>query len=149
PSHGNVSVNPTTGAITYTAFAGFGATDTFTYTVTDDAGATSNPATVTLQVHVPLANDDFALADGTNPVLIDVLANDSDPDGSEHFVLSSVTVTSQPAHGSVSVNPATGKITYTADPQFTGTDTFQYTVGDDNGGVSSPATVTVITTVPI
>jgi hypothetical protein len=147
PSHGTVSVDPTTGQITYTAVAGFGSTDSFQYTVRDIPGATSNPATVTIQVHLPTAVDDQAVIDGSNPTPISVLANDSDPDGVQHLVPGSVTITTAPQHGSVSVN-SNGQVIYTANSGFTGTDSFQYTVGDDNGAVSSPATVAVNVVAP-
>src|SRR5690606_24730119 len=49
--HGSTTVNPTTGAITYTPAAGFTGSDSFTYTVRDDDGAVSNQATVSVQVN--------------------------------------------------------------------------------------------------
>ena len=50
PSHGTVSVNPVTGEVTYTPEANYNGPDSFVYTVQDDDGATSNPATVSLTV---------------------------------------------------------------------------------------------------
>ncbi len=50
PASGGTSVNPTTGAITYTPNSGFSGADSFTYTVNDDDGATSNAATVSVTV---------------------------------------------------------------------------------------------------
>ncbi len=50
PTSGAVSVNGTTGVVTYTPNTGFAGTDTFTYTVDDTLGATSNEATVTVSV---------------------------------------------------------------------------------------------------
>ncbi len=67
-----------------------------------------------------------------------VLANATDPDGNQHLVASSVTIVSQPAHGTAVAN-ADGTITYTANAGFQGTDSFQYTISDDNGGVRLPA----------
>ena len=46
---GSLTLNPD-GSFTYTPDPGFNGTDSFTYTVTDDDGATSNVATVTLTV---------------------------------------------------------------------------------------------------
>jgi hypothetical protein len=144
PAHGTVQVNSTTGQITYTAFAGFGSSDSFTYTVKDFPGATSNPGKVTVVVHQPKANDDFIDTDGTNPVVINVLANDTDPDGNNQIDPTSVAIASSPAHGSVQVNPANGQVTYTANADFGGSDSFTYTIKDFPGAVSDPGTVTVV-----
>jgi hypothetical protein len=50
PAHGGTAVNTTTGAITYTPASGYTGPDSFTYTVRDDDGATSNAATVSVTV---------------------------------------------------------------------------------------------------
>ena len=50
PAHGTVSVNATTGAITYTPTADYVGADSFTYTVKDNDGLVSNAATVNLDV---------------------------------------------------------------------------------------------------
>src|SRR5262249_6452540 len=136
--------DPSTGQITYTARAGFTGTDSFRYQVSDDHGAKSVPATVFVRVNRPTATDDFAQALGTAPVAIDVLANDTDPDGNQHLLPSSVTIIGLPQHGTVSVDLSTGQIIYKANAGFTGTDTFRYTVTDDNGAISNPAMVVVI-----
>jgi large repetitive protein len=143
PAHGSAVLN-SDGTFTYTAAAGFTGTDRFRYTVTDDNGGASNVATVSVRVNVPTAADDLASFSGTTPVTVDVLANDQDPDGNQHLMPGSVTIVNGPQHGQVSVNPNTGQITYTAASGFNGTDTFQYTVSDDNGATSKPATVTVV-----
>jgi len=50
PANGGATINPTTGLITYTPDAGFIGSDTVTYTVDDNEGATSNEATITISV---------------------------------------------------------------------------------------------------
>jgi CSLREA domain-containing protein len=67
---------------------------------------------------------------------IDVLANDTDPD------LDALTITSvtQGTHGTV-VNNGTS-VSYTANGNFTGSDTFTYTI-DDGHGHTDTATVTI------
>jgi hypothetical protein len=144
PTHGAVFTDPSTGEITYTPGSGFLGTDTFTYTVQDNAGTTLGPAHVTVTVGLPTANDDFATTNAGSPVTIDVLANDTDPAGHNELDPSSVTVIRPPAHGTASLDPATGRITYTPSTGFSGTDTFSYMVGDVNGAVSNPARVTVV-----
>jgi len=75
-------------------------------------------------------------------VAIPVLANDSDPDGSLNP--SSVTITSQPGKkGNTATVNADGTITFTPRINFRGSDTFTYTVQDNQGAVSNVATVRV------
>ncbi|ETX00313.1 MAG: hypothetical protein ETSY1_11685 [Candidatus Entotheonella factor] len=50
PSNGVVTVNATTGAVTYMPNAGFVGVDTITYTVADNDGEMSNTATLTITV---------------------------------------------------------------------------------------------------
>ncbi|GAA0825714.1 hypothetical protein GCM10009112_02170 [Marinomonas arenicola] len=74
-------------------------------------------------------------------ITIDVLANDTDVDGT--IDPTSVVITTQPEHGTVSVNSETGKVTYTPNEHYNGNDSFEYTVEDNNGLVSNPATVSL------
>src|SRR5262245_32191055 len=147
PSHGTATPHADA-SFTYPASPAFTATDTFRYTVTDSHGGPSNVATVFVRVNAPTAVDDLEAFSGTAPVTIDVLENDSDPDGHGHIepalgAGASVSLVSLPAHGTATPNPD-GSITYTAGAGFTGTDTFRYTVTDDNGATSNVATVTVV-----
>ena len=89
----------------------------------------------------PVAVNDFAAGFEEVPLAISVLANDIDTDG--RVVPSSIQIVSQPANGTISVNPQTGVITYTGKKDFFGTDSFRYTVGDNTQGRSNIATVTV------
>ena len=111
PADGTTSVNAASGEVTYTPDAGFSGTDSFRYTVEDNDGQASNEATVTVTVGAanaaPVANDDAAATAEGVAVAIDVLANDSDTDGS--LVPASVTVTQFPASATVSVDTATGR----------------------------------------
>ncbi len=146
PASGMAVVNAATGVVTYTPNTDFSGTDTFTYTVATTGGAVSNVATVTIHVHQPpIANPDSATTLEETPVSIDVLANDTDPSGAT-ILPSSVTISTQPAHGMVSVDSATGEVQYTPAFNFSGTDTFQYTIADTNGVTSKPGLVTVTVT---
>jgi len=87
----------------------------------------------------PLAVDDTATTPENTAVTIDVLNNDSDPDG-DTLTVDSVT---QGTHGSVINNDS--DVTYTPDSGFGGTDSFTYTVSDGNGGTDT-ASVTVTVT---
>ncbi|MDT9206624.1 Ig-like domain-containing protein, partial [Limnospira sp. PMC 1243.20] len=115
--------------------------DRFTYTVEDDDGATSNEATVFLTIEEnqpPIANDDNATVRTGNTVTINVLSNDSDPDGV--LVPDTVAVVDLPDYGTITVNP-NGTITYSHDGSSTNSDRFTYTVEDDDGAISNSATV--------
>jgi subtilisin-like proprotein convertase family protein len=87
-----------------------------------------------------VAGDDNANATEDTALVItvsDLLANDSDGDGD------ALTATgfTQPANGTLTDN-GDGTWTYTPDSAFNGADSFDYTVGDGNGG-SDTATVTI------
>jgi PKD repeat protein len=84
----------------------------------------------------PTAADDAAEMDEDTAVTIDVLANDSDPDG-DALAVASVT---QGAHGTVSSDGSS--VTYTPEAGWTGDDTFTY-VATDGSLESNAATVTV------
>ncbi|BCD99391.1 hypothetical protein MARGE09_P3593 [Marinagarivorans cellulosilyticus] len=145
PSQGNTSINTTTGAITYTPTANSNGSDSFTYTVNDAEGATSNTATVSIAINAvndaPVAANDSASTNEDNAVQVAVLANDSDIDNAINAA--SVTIASNPSNGTTSVNTGTGAITYTPAANFNGTDTFTYTVQDAAAGMSNAATVTI------
>jgi len=85
----------------------------------------------------PDAVDDTITTDEDTPVIIPVLGNDTDPEGSAL----TVTGASTPANGTVTIN-ADGTITYTPNANFNGADTFTYTITDEDGNQDT-ATVTV------
>jgi len=112
----------------------------FTYRVNDGI-ADSNVATVTIAVNAvndaPVAVNDEATTDEDVPVVIDVLANDTDVDG-DTLTVDSIT---QGSIGTVVIN-ADDTITYTPNDGITGNDSFTYTMSD-NKGKTDTATVTV------
>ncbi len=145
----NGSVTASGNSFVYTPNAGFVGTDTFTYTAGDGKGGTSNAATVTVTVtavnptkNPPTANPDSATAVTGIAKSINVLANDTDPNGDAL----SITGTTNPANGKVNVN-ANGSITYTPNDGFVGTDTFTYTISDGNGGTATAAVSVNVTAV--
>ncbi|MFA7602961.1 MAG: Ig-like domain-containing protein, partial [Novosphingobium sp.] len=108
---------------------GMGALDS--RVVIDNVGFTTVPN------EVPVARDDIVAGDEDTPILIDMLANDSDPDGDPL----SVAIVAGPLNGTLTP-PATpdGAWTYTPSADFFGTDSFTYSVTD---GLSTPVTATV------
>ncbi|MCD8485275.1 MAG: Ig-like domain-containing protein [Desertifilum sp.] len=127
---------------------------TFSYTATDSRGTVSqSPEDVIIRVsqanRPPQANDDTRSTDPETPIVIDILANDFDPDGNLNPASVIIVAGAGPANGSIIIDPNTGAITYTPNPGFTeGTDTFTYRVCD----LGDPAlcdTAIVTITVPI
>lgn len=90
--------------------------------VTDNGQPTIPPANA-----APTPTDDVMETPEDTAVVIDVLANDTDPDGD----LLQVTIASPPAHGAVAV--VAGGIRYVPDAEYVGRDRFAYTVSDGKG----------------
>ena len=137
------------GTFRYTPAAGFSGSETFTYTVADGNGGTDT-GSVTVVVaepnSAPVAVDDNDSTRSGVAVTTNVIANDSDSDG--NLVASSVAIVDQPSFGSV-VNNNNGTVTYAPNPGYVGTDSYTYTVQDNEGAVSNTATVTIeVTSLP-
>ena len=126
----------------YTPVPGFIGQDTFTYTVTDPEGLT-DAATVTVTVNErdntpPVATDDFRTTFEDSPVSINVISNDTDADD-DPLNVSEFQATSA---NNGSISRVGNNLVYTPAPDFTGTDTFSYTIIDGRGGADA-ATVSV------
>ena len=142
PQNGTVSLGAA-GGFTYTPRPGFYGADGFAYQATNGT-TTSGPASVSLTVNFvnqpPVARDDAATTTRGVAVNVPVLVNDTDVDGS--IAGGTVTITSAPRNGTAS-KKSNGTVTYTPKRTYRGTDTFKYTVKDNNGATSNAATVTV------
>ncbi|TLX47714.1 hypothetical protein C1E24_07250, partial [Pseudoalteromonas phenolica] len=121
----------------------------FTYTLTDSEGLTSDPATVTVTLtpvnDAPVAVANTAEVAEEGSFEVNVLGNDTDVDENDSFNASSVTVVQAPSSGQTQITSA-GAIVYTPNENFAGEDTFTYTVSDAAGAVSNEATVTMTVT---
>ncbi|WP_428305558.1 ELWxxDGT repeat protein [Lacipirellula sp.] len=145
PSSGTLTLNAN-GSFTYVPAANFQGTVTFKYRVKDATGQ-SEPVTVTINVvntnDAPTATADAKTVanDGTTQT-VDVLANDTDPDGDD---LKVTAVTQGSQGGVVAIGTNGANVTYKPASGFTGTETFTYTITDE-GGATKTATVTMTVT---
>ncbi|MEL6856173.1 MAG: tandem-95 repeat protein, partial [Cyanobacteria bacterium J06607_13] len=170
PGEGEYSIDPTTGEVTFTPEPDFNGMPTpVTYQVADDDGAT---ATAPIQVTVDDVNDppvavlDKVTTPEDTAVTFDPLTNDSDIDGtleptSVVFVNEPTGSTLSPdgktldvpGEGEYSIDPTTGEVTFTPEPDFDGTPTpIDYQVSDDDGGTATgtiEATITPTNDAPV
>ena len=79
----------------------------------------------------PVANPDTLALDENTAATADVLANDTDPDGGTL----TLTAVSQPAHGSATF--AIGTVGYRPAPNYSGPDSFTYTVTNNRGNTAT------------
>jgi Bacterial Ig domain len=149
PAHGMaVFTDTTTGAFTYTTTSPtFQGTDSFSFHASD-AGGASNTVTMSILVSPdPIAKNDVAPIDfpsivqGSGPTAIPVLANDVDKQGGP---LTIDTVT-QGTKGTVIILPGGVGLTYDPAGVTTGTDSFRYTIIDDQMRKNSATVVVVVT----
>src|SRR5207248_2941799 len=150
-SHGTLTLNQATGGFTYTPSANFWGSDSFTYKAVDSRGAESGVATVSLTVNevndAPVAVNDSATTNEDTAVSGNVLTNDTDPDNTDGIpgnedTLQAILV-SGPAHGTLSLNQATGAFTYTTTTNRWSSDSFTYKARDSRGADSGVATVSL------
>jgi len=131
PDSGSVSVLDGR-RLRYAPRTGFVGEDSFTYTVSDGRGGTAS-ATVRIGVaadnRAPTAPSLRTSTLAGQPVVVDLLAAASDPDG-DPLVLTALGL---PEHGTVATLEA-GRVSYTPASGFIGTDRFGYTIGDGRGG---------------
>ncbi|KAF0191356.1 MAG: hemagglutinin/hemolysin-like protein [Gammaproteobacteria bacterium] len=135
--------NQAGGEFTYTPNNNATGSDFFTFKVNDGFGD-SELAVVSVNILpnrvAPVALNDTATTGEDTPISINVLANDSSANG----VLNPATVTlaSLPAHGNADIS-SNGNITYTPDLDYSGADSFTYTMRDIVDNTSNVATVTI------
>src|SRR4051812_17577130 len=139
PGHGIASIN-LDGTVHYVPALNFAGQDAFDYTVADGNGGsdTGRVSVVVTPVNdPPVATNDTVSTTRDTPLTIDVLANDTDPDGDS---VTTVAV-AQPTSGTASILPD-GSIRYTPPSGYSGPDSFDYTISDGHGQEST-ATVSI------
>ncbi|MEL6305780.1 MAG: gliding motility-associated C-terminal domain-containing protein [Bacteroidota bacterium] len=151
PANGTVTIDdngtpsdPTDDIVTYTPNPDYNGPDSFGYTLCNNFGDCST-ADVTITVNpIVDAIDDLVAVQENMPEVIDILANDND------IPTLGTLSTTTPSNGSVTINdngtpndPSDDTLTYTPNLDYTGSDSFDYTLCDDNGNCST-ATVSIM-----
>lgn len=116
--------------------AGGGCVFTLATLVNGDAEPVFNPDA---EVVAPVAVDDALTVFQDSSGVVDVLANDTGTFGDDNPVV----ILTQPQHGTLSGDLASGRITYTATVPAVSTDSFTYRLTGLLGDVSNIATVTI------
>jgi LPXTG-motif cell wall-anchored protein len=125
PTDGKVTF--TGGRVHYRPANGFSGTVAFTYTVSN--GRDTSTSTVTIVVGTPPAVPDKTVtAQPATPVTIALPAVD------QHERPVTVVGIGKPGHGTAKL--AGGKVEYTPEPGFAGTDSFSYSARDDDGNMA-------------
>ncbi|MBS1140502.1 MAG: hypothetical protein H6R13_1955, partial [Proteobacteria bacterium] len=131
------SINAATGAWSYTPVGDYNGVDSFTVTITDDAGNTTTQAiSLTIAAVADIANDTLTTSEDTAVTILasSLLTNDNF-EGTPV-----VTAVGSAAHGTVAL--VGGNLTYTPNANYNGSDSFTYTVTSP-AGVTETATVNV------
>ena len=124
-------------SIDYTANPDASGTDEFSYVVEDRLGAR---ATGTIKIGVaplaesnnsPVAVNDFLTVRPDRPVAVDVMDNDTDPDGDPIALMSEVSTES-----STEVEVVDGRVTLTSPPED-GNVSIRYMISDGRGGTAA------------
>ena len=133
-----------TGKATYQPGPGFVGEDEFEYKICDNDDLCDAALVVVKIVEEgpPIAIDDDTSTDICTPVVIDILFNDYDLDGTVDPA--TVVIDIDVSHGVTSVDPVTGVVTYVPDLNYFGSDSFSYTVDDDDGATSNVAVVDIL-----
>ena len=107
-----------------------------------DLGSSDNPSLFTLAElsDLPQARDDQATTLEDTDLTVNLLANDTDDDGIDK---TSIVIVNGPLHGTATLDPITGQLTYLPENNFFGTDQLVYTVQDNKGLASNPATLSI------
>ncbi|MFC4067194.1 Ig-like domain-containing protein [Actinoplanes subglobosus] len=132
------------GTVTYRPRAGFQGVDTVGYTIEDPARASSSAVlTVIVRNAPPVAVDDDFAAEESAPTILDVLANDHDPNTGQPLTVTEVRTTG----GGTAVIDTGGTVTYVSAPGAW-TDSLTYTISDDMGRTDSAAVTVHIYRLP-
>lgn len=139
---GNGTVTQSGNALRYQPSNEFVGSDSFTFTISDGRGGEATASVVVDVAFVnraPVANPDGATTAAGEPVTVDVLANDFDPDGDPIEIVDVVQWYGRPAQATVNGD---GTITFEVSGWCHGRNDFRYTISDPFGATAQ-ANVTI------
>ncbi len=136
------AINSSTGAVTFTN------SWTGNSTITATANGCNGPSSATHTVSIspacpPIALDDAANGQGGSPLIINVLANDTDVNNDINP--SSISILTQPENGDAVISG--GQVVYLPNGTFEGVDQFTYRVCDFTAPTTLCDTATVLVTI--
>ena len=151
----SITIDANTGNFTYVPPAGYEGVDTFQYQIQDGSGLTST-GTITLNIaykNKPVAVPDTYLTQKNTQLVTNgstgkerLYANDYTPDGNTYNYLTTAETKPTAQGGTVTIT-ADGLFTYNPPANYTGNDTFSYTVHNVNGSATGLVTISVIPTI--
>ncbi len=144
PAQGTVTVDPA-GKLIFTPAPGFTGIVTITYTVIDPSGAEGTGTITVLVNNLPVAGPDLVDTKAGQPVTVNVMPNDSDPDG---HVISVIGFTTDPSVGTLVFN-GTSSFTFTPAASFSGRAVLTYTLQDELGGQAEGQIVITVNDPPV
>ncbi len=149
--HGSVTVDSKSGLVKYTPDATYVGADSITFTTLTWYGRTSVPASIPITVAPPPAvkDDSYSVTAGQTLNITaanGVLANDSIPAGTDPSLWRIQQGATPPAHGTLTLDAATGALIFAPEAGYVGDTSFKYIVtgsGRYDGIKTGIVTVTI------
>ena len=125
----------------YTPDVNYNGNDSFSFRALDSAGLASAVAVATIVIaavnDAPVANTDTRSAKEDTAEVITLIASDVDDNNSLTYV-----ITTPPGNGSAEISG--NQVTYIANTDYNGDDSFNFQVTDNGGLTSNIATITIV-----
>ena len=152
-SKGVATINPATGEVTYTPTAGASGVDSLHYQICDKLNPTvcdSAWAVFTITPVIDAVRDVAGTVASGGSLTYPLLTNDTlNRVGNFDPTLVTITTLDSASKGTASINPATGIVTYTPTPGFSGADSLHYQICDQLNPTVCDSAWAVFTITPV